>query len=178
MVYDGIKVKEGQKISESQRGVSMRSIADKIEAHLKELLKTSGRGYIEIQRSEIAQTFACVPSQINYVLTTRFSPEQGYLVESRRGGGGYLRITKLDVDDDEWLLEVLDTIENSLVSQQVGEGLIKRLKEEGLLTDREALLVKAVISREALPLALPQRDYVRASVLKAVLTVLLRDEFR
>jgi len=156
----------------------MRSIADKIEAHLKELLKASGRGYIEIQRSEIAQTFACVPSQINYVLTTRFSPEQGYLVESRRGGGGYLRITKLKVDENEWLLEVLEDLDNSFLSQQAGEGLVTRLAEEGLLTEREALLLKAAISREALPIALPDRDYVRASLLKAVLTVLLRERFQ
>lgn len=156
----------------------MRSIADKIEAHLKELLKASGRGYIEIQRNEIAQIFACVPSQINYVLTTRFSPEQGYLVESRRGGGGYLRITKLKVDEDEWLLEVLEDLDNSLVPQQVGEGLVDRLAEEGLLTEREALLLKAAISREALPIALPDRDYVRAGILKAVLKVLLREKYR
>lgn len=156
----------------------MRSLADRIEAYIKQMLEVSEQGFVELQRSEIAQIFACVPSQINYVLSTRFSPEQGYLVESRRGGGGYLRIIKLDVDSKEWLSDLIAMVDNSFVSQQAGEGLVDRLLEEEFLTDREALLVKAIISREALPVPLPQRDLVRAQLLKAVLVTLMRDEFQ
>ncbi|NLC77568.1 MAG: CtsR family transcriptional regulator [Clostridia bacterium] len=156
----------------------MRSLADRIEAYIKQMLEVSEQGFVELQRSEIAQIFACVPSQINYVLSTRFSPEQGYLVESRRGGGGYLRIIKLDVDSKEWLSDLIAMVDNSFVSQQAGEGLVDRLLEEEFLTDREALLVKAIISREALPVPLPQRDLVRAHLLKAVLVTLMRDEFQ
>lgn len=156
----------------------MRSLADRIEAYIKQMLEVSEQGFVELQRSEIAQIFACVPSQINYVLSTRFSPEQGYLVESRRGGGGYLRIIKLDVDSKEWLSDLIAMVDNSFVSQQAGEGLVDRLLEEEFLTGREALLVKAIISREALPVPLPQRDLVRAHLLKAVLVTLMRDEFQ
>lgn len=156
----------------------MRSLADRIEAYIKQMLEVSEQGFVELQRSEIAQIFACVPSQINYVLSTRFSPEQGYLVESRRGGGGYLRIIKLDVDSKEWLSDLIAMVDNSFVSQQAGEGLVDRLLEEEFLTDREALLVKAIISREALPVPLPQRDLVRAHLLKAVLVTLMRDELQ
>lgn len=155
----------------------MRSIADQIEAYFKKLLRISKGGVIEVQRSEIAQLFACVPSQINYVLTTRFSPEQGYLVESRRGGGGYLRIIKLEWDNKQWFLDLLTSMEETLVSQQAGEGLLARLSEEGLLTKRETLLLQAIISRETLPLPLTERGIIRANILKAMLTTLLRDEF-
>lgn len=179
MGYDGFKVKQGQKIKEGQKGDSMRSLADQIEAYIKKRLELSGRGMVELQRSEIAEIFACVPSQINYVLTTRFSPEQGYLVESRRGGGGYLRIIKLEPDNNnEWIFDLISTVENSLISQQAGEGLLERLLEENILTLREACLLKAVISREALQVPLPQRDLLRAHVLKAILVTLLRDEFQ
>lgn len=157
----------------------MRSLADQIEAYIKKMLELSDKGVIEVQRSEIAEIFACVPSQINYVLTTRFGPEKGYLVESRRGGGGYLRIIKLEADNDnEWIVDLVSTVENSLISQQAGEGLLERLLEEGFLTPREVYLLKAVISREALQVPLPQRDLLRAHILKAVLVTLLRDEFQ
>lgn len=178
MVYDGTKVNEGQKVKEGRKGDIMRSITDQIEAHLKKMLQVSDKGFIEVQRSEIAQVFACVPSQINYVLTTRFSPEQGYLVESRRGGGGYLRIIKLELDDDQLFFELLASMEGSMIPQTAGEGLVERLIDEGFLTEREGLLMKSVISRDAIPVALPQRDLLRGSILKAMLLTLLRDEFK
>lgn len=156
----------------------MRSIADQIEAYLIELLQLSGERVIEVQRNEIAQVFACAPSQINYVLTTRFGPEQGYLVESRRGGGGFLRITRLEMNENELLESLLDFIEETLVSYQAGERLLLRLLEEDFLTDREALLMKAVISPQALGVAPPHQDFIRANILKAMLQTFFRDEFK
>ncbi|MHB1128239.1 MAG: CtsR family transcriptional regulator [Bacillota bacterium] len=155
----------------------MRSLVEQIENYIKSLLGNSPGGVIEIQRNELAQRFACVPSQINYVLGTRFSVEQGYVVESRRGGGGYLRIAKLSLDQDAELYRLINSTAGTLVSQQVGDGLIQRLLEEGFLTKRETILMRAVIKREALPLELPQRDLVRASILRFVLLALLQDEF-
>lgn len=155
----------------------MRSLADQIERYIKRLLEQQEEGVVELRRNDLAKIFQCVPSQINYVLSTRFALEQGYLVESRRGGGGYIRIVKLQMEDDKKLRELIDKTSNNLISQQVGEGLIERLQEEGFLTRREAMLVKAVIRREALPLELPLRDMVRANILKAVLLTLTRDEF-
>ncbi len=156
----------------------MRSIADQIEAYLIELLQLSEESVIEIQRSEIAQVFACVPSQINYVLTTRFGPEQGYLVESRRGGGGYLRITRVEMSDNELLESLLDFLEETLVSFHGGERLLIRLLEEGFLTKREALLMRNVIGPQALGNALPHPDFVRANILRTMLQTFLRDEFK
>lgn len=154
----------------------MRSLADRIENYIKELLQVS-HGCVEVQRNELAQLFACVPSQINYVLSTRFTVEQGYLVESRRGGGGYLKIIKLPLGNGEKLRRLIDASANQLTSQQVGEGLINRLLEEGFLTRREALLLQAVIRRDTLGASFPEGDLLRSRILKAVLLTILRDDF-
>ena len=78
----------------------MGTLADEIERYIKKILEASHDGIVELQRNELALQFSCVPSQINYVLSTRFTTEQGYIVESRRGGGGYVRIVKAYVADD------------------------------------------------------------------------------
>ena len=75
-------------------------ISDKIEAFIMELLKEEENDWIELKRNELATVFNCVPSQINYVISTRFNANHGYVVESRRGGGGYLKIRRLNVNDD------------------------------------------------------------------------------
>ena len=85
-----------------------RSMSDVIEAYLKEIL--ASRSTVEIKRSDIAERFDCVPSQINYVINTRFTQEHGYMVESKRGGGGYIRILKVEVIDDAHALEELSLI--------------------------------------------------------------------
>ncbi|MBC7343389.1 MAG: CtsR family transcriptional regulator [Clostridia bacterium] len=155
----------------------MASLADRIERYLKERLAESEQGIIEIQRHCLADTFACVPSQINYVLATRFSPKQGYLVESRRGGGGYVRIVRIPLEGERELRQLIDQSLGRMVSQQAGEGLIERLWEEGFLSQRERLLMRAVIRAESLPLPLPERDLVRASILRSMLLTLLREDF-
>ncbi|AKX92988.1 transcriptional regulator [Moorella thermoacetica] len=118
-----------------------------------------------------------MPSQITYVLSTRFTIERGYLVESRRGGGGYVRIARVPLRAEDqvkgWVQEAL----GDYLSQDAATELLARLGEEGLLTRRERMLLAAAINRNALPLELPQRDRVRASILKAVILTLLRDDF-
>lgn len=155
----------------------MATLADKIEAYLQYLLQNSKEGVIEVQRQQLAEIFACVPSQINYVLSTRFTVNRGYLVESRRGGGGYVRITRLTLSSNAELRHLIREAVGDLVSQDAAEDLLQRLQGEGLLTVRERLLLQAAISRWALPLDLPQRDVVRASILRAVLLTLLREDF-
>lgn len=156
----------------------MATLADKIEKYLKTLIEKSEDGIIEIQRTEIAETFSCVPSQINYVLTTRFSKGSGYHVETKRGGGGYIKITKTPAVDEEKLLQLIDQSVNNLVSQKVGNNLIKRLESEGFLTHRESLLMKAVIKQETLALSRQECDLLRARILRGMLLTLLRDDFQ
>ena len=79
-------------------------ISDLIASFLQDSLDTAENGVLEVQRSDLAQRFNCVPSQINYVMSTRFSPERGYIVESRRGGNGYIRITRVRVDRETLLM--------------------------------------------------------------------------
>lgn len=155
-----------------------KTLADRIEEYLKWLLSSNPEGIIEVQRQELAKVFACVPSQITYVLGTRFTVERGYLVESRRGGGGYVRIMRLPLKDRRQFKEWVQDAVSEYVSQDVGEEVINRLYQEGFLTSREKMLLEAVINRHALPIELPQRDRVRSAILRAVLLTLLRDDFR
>lgn len=153
-----------------------KTLADRIEEYLKWLLSSNPKGVIEVQRQELARAFACVPSQITYVLGTRFTVERGYLVESRRGGGGYVRIIRLPLRDRRRFQEWVESVIGEYVSQEAGEAILARLCQEGLLSEREKMILKAVIHRQALPLELPQRDRVRAAILRSVLLTLLRED--
>jgi len=151
----------------------MRNTSDMIEQYLKGLLQQSADGIIELQRNELAEQFQCVPSQINYVISTRFTLDKGYLVESKRGGGGYIRIQKVDLEMHESIhVEVSRTI-GAEIDQSAAEGLIYRLEEAQLVSCREANLMKAAMHRETIGLKLPLRDEVRARLLKAMLVALL-----
>lgn len=153
----------------------MSNISDLVEHYLKELLAESPQDFVEIQRSELAIRFNCVPSQINYVLTTRFSTGHGYIVESRRGGGGYIRIVKIPLDQRvDLILDICDLIGDN-ISQREAEGLIERLLEEELVSLREARVMRAATGRDILRLSLPVRDQLRALILKAMVTAVLRE---
>lgn len=154
--------------------LNMSNISDLIEKYLKNLIETSKQGQVEIQRNVLAEQFNCVPSQINYVLATRFSVEHGFIVESRRGGGGFVRIVKLAMDEKvDTVCHLCDLI-GSDVSQQGSEGIIRRMLENGLVTQREAAMMKAALSRDVLRIALPARDQLRALILKAMIISLLQ----
>ncbi|MFJ7649688.1 CtsR family transcriptional regulator [Lysinibacillus sp. NPDC097279] len=150
----------------------MRNISDIIEGYLKQVLELGGEGHIEIKRSEIADKFQCVPSQINYVINTRFTAERGYLVESKRGGGGYIRILRVRANSQIDLIDdVLLQIEGG-ASQTVAEGLVYRLIDEQVISKREAKLMLAAVDRSTLDLQLPLRDSIRAKILRAMLTTI------
>lgn len=151
----------------------MRNISDIIEQYLKNMMQASTNAMIEIQRNELADQFQCVPSQINYVIGTRFTFEKGYLVESKRGGGGYIRIQKVEIPKVGSIQEhIVQNVANQ-VDQTTAEGLIYQLEEAEFITKREASILKAAISREALVLKLPLRDEIRAKLLKSMLIALL-----
>ncbi|EAE2906597.1 TPA: CtsR family transcriptional regulator, partial [Listeria monocytogenes] len=131
---------------------------------------------VEIKRSEIADKFECVPSQINYVINTRFTMERGYIVESKRGGGGYIRIIKVKMNDKLQLLEaIISMVHDKKVSQSFSEDVILRLLEEEVITKKEARLMVAALDREVLILPLPDRDILRSRILEAMLVALKYD---
>ena len=153
----------------------MPNISDLIESYLKKLISDSPEESVEIQRSELAVRFSCVPSQINYVLTTRFSTGHGYIVESRRGGGGYIRIVRIPLDKRKGLILTISELIGDSITQQEAEGLINRLLEEKLITMREARIMIAAVSGDTLFHGLPSREALRALILKAMVTSVLRD---
>lgn len=152
----------------------MSNISDLIERYLKKLLEASKHGQVEIQRNELAEKFDCVPSQINYVLSTRFSVEHGFIVESRRGGGGFVRIIKVPMDEKVDLVSHLCDLIGNSISQQGADGVVRRLLDEGLVSEREAAVMKAALSRDVLRIALPARDQLRALILRAMIIALLQ----
>ena len=136
------------------------------------MIDKNGKGHIEVKRSELADQFQCVPSQINYVINTRFTIERGYFVESKRGGGGFIRIARVELHSKKDLIdEVLDQIGLS-IPQIAAEHIIHRLLDEEILSNREAKLVLAATHRANLPLHLPTRDELRAIILTAMLKTL------
>ncbi|MFF2178772.1 CtsR family transcriptional regulator [Lysinibacillus sp. NPDC058147] len=150
----------------------MRNISDIIEGYLKQVLELGGEGHIEIKRSEIADKFQCVPSQINYVINTRFTAERGYLVESKRGGGGYIRILRVRANSQIDLIDdVLRQIDSG-ASQTMAEDLVYRLIDEQVISKREAKIMLAAVDRSTIDLQLPLRDNIRAKILRAMLTTI------
>ncbi|MFZ3590885.1 CtsR family transcriptional regulator [Bacillus sp. DJP31] len=150
----------------------MRNISDVIEHYLKQVLNVSRDKAIEIKRNEIADKFQCVPSQINYVINTRFTLERGYIVESKRGGGGYIRIVKVEIHDRIHLIDQILQLIHKELSQSNAEDIIVRLVEEAMITHREAKIMLSVIDRSVLMLNLPYRDELRSRLLISMLNTL------
>ena len=141
-----------------------KNTSDSIEAYIKALLAQAGME--ELKRSELADVFQVVPSQINYVIKTRFTESRGYIVESKRGGGGYIRIGKVQFSDHHQMLQDLAANIGETISQQVFHDILQMLYEEKLLTKREAQLLLATTSDEVLG-----RDalILRATMLKKII---------
>ncbi len=119
-------------------------ISDAIAKLIEEMLSETSTGSLEIQRNNLAERIGCVPSQINYVITSRFTPERGYIVESRRGGGGYIRITRKQMQKNEYLMHFIYAIGDEL-DQKTSVAFIKNLHENSLITDREAKISAAAL---------------------------------
>lgn len=143
-------------------------MCDLIAGFINNALKDTN-GCAELQRSELASRFKCVPSQINYVIATRFSPEHGYLVESRRGGGGFIRITRVEVDPECMLMHTVNAIGDD-IDLATATALTANLLQSGILDESAARLILAAIGNGALrPVPTQERDSVRASIYKQML---------
>ena len=144
-------------------------ISDLIASFLQESLEEAENGVLEVQRSDLAQRFNCVPSQINYVMSTRFSPERGYIVESRRGGNGYIRITRVQIDHQTLLMHVINSLGDE-VDLPSARAILSNLVQSGALEENMGRVLLAAVGDKALA-AVPKekRDCVRAAILKQVL---------
>lgn len=146
----------------------MSILSDHIESFIKELLEED-EGTTELQRNELAQRFNCAPSQINYVLTTRFSPNRGYIIQSRRGGGGYIRVIQLDMDRTDYITELIESELNGGVNMRQAVELTEGLLQTGFIGEREKTIILAAVSDQALKGVGEGRNELRASILKEIL---------
>ena len=153
----------------------MSVLSDTIEQFIKDLM-SGYEGKIELQRNELAQHFNCAPSQINYVLATRFTPDKGYIIESRRGGGGYIRVLRLRIDESNHLFRLVTSRIGERISERDAQDVICRLVESGAVTKKEGALMSAAVSDKALQSPAVIKDNLRAGILKQLVLVLLSKE--
>ncbi|MFN2363345.1 MAG: CtsR family transcriptional regulator [Halarsenatibacteraceae bacterium] len=153
----------------------MANLSDEIEKYLNELINEY-QGKIKIKRNSLADEFDCAPSQINYVLNTRFTTEQGYIVESRRGGSGFIRIIKISINStDDLLRKILARVDQSLTKKEA-EGIIKRLYDNQIINEREKNLMETVFQRKTLNVDRPLRNHLRGNLMKSMLEAILKSE--
>lgn len=143
-------------------------ISEVIEQFIKQMLMQADGGTIDLQRNELASQLGCVPSQINYVISTRFTNEHGYLVESRRGGGGFIRITQVNLNNADYLMHVVNGIGDSMSAGEASV-FIGNCCENGLMSERESNLILSAVSDNSLIINQPHRDMLRAKILKNML---------
>lgn len=147
-------------------------LADQIAKMIEELLEENG-GALELQRNEMALRLGCVPSQISYVITSRFTPERGYLIESRRGGGGHIRIVRKQLHRDEYLMHFFCAVGDS-IEENEAKAYLRNLLQEELVTPREALIIENALSTAALQNVTPVgRSTVRAQIFRHILLSLM-----
>lgn len=139
-----------------------------------ESLLNEGNGIIEIKRNEFANSVGCVPSQINYVITSRFNKERGYIVESRRGGGGYIRIIRPEMTGSEYLCHMLGCI-GDRIDAQSAIFLVKDMFSKSIISEREANIIMSVLGNKSVyDLTKELSEYARAEMFKTVILTLIR----
>lgn len=150
----------------------MSRLCDSIEEFIKALI-TETEGQIDIQRNELADYFRCVPSQINYVLATRFSLDRGYYIESRRGGGGYIRVRRLNIDKDEYLLHLITSRIGVSLTQEAADSMIETMADQKIITHREAAIMKTVVNDKSISLPISMKNVIRANLFKSMIMGIL-----
>lgn len=145
------------------------TISDLIEQMLTDMLSSSD-GSVEIRRNILADQLNCVPSQINYVIKTRFTPERGYLIESRRGGGGSVTIRRIESRADSYIASLIAYIGSSLDGESA-KAYLSRLLSYSLITEREAAIMAAALSDKSISSL--QKNEARATLLKNMLLCII-----
>ncbi len=143
-------------------------MSDIIEEFIKGLFEEDENNFVEIQRNELAQYFNCVPSQINYVISTRFKPSQGYYVESRRGGGGNIKIRKINNSKSDYIMYIINSIGETITANEI-DILLSDFLTYNIITPQEAKILKVATNDNVLKLDKEIKDEVRARIFKNVL---------
>mgnify|MGYP000886502903 CR=1 FL=1 len=149
------------------------SLADLIENYIKQQIHRSENQAIALSRAELAELFSCVPSQINYVLATRFTLERGYLIESRRGGGGYIRIVRVTKADRLNLAERLILQIGPQIGESEAEQFLASFHELGVLSKQQVRVIRAILQRETAQIA-QGKATLRASLLRGLVMLVMQ----
>ena len=147
-------------------------ISDVIEEFIKDMFESGDS--IDIQRNELAEKFNCVPSQINYVNSTRFKPNQGYYVESQRGGGGHITIKKVAITKSNYLMHIITNMGDKITAQEVSI-YISNFLSYNIINETVAKLLKVATSDNVLNIDAKKRDELRANIFKNMLINLVED---
>ena len=150
----------------------MARISDIIAQFINDMIEDKKDKEVIIQRNELADKFNCAPSQINYVLTTRFTSEKGYMIESRRGGGGYIIIKRIEYNNKEKQVEAINKAIGESLTYNAALLLLEHLYETNLITKRELEIVKISINDRTLSTA-EDKNKLRAEILKGIIMVIL-----
>lgn len=150
----------------------MKNISDMIEEFILEQLAD---GEINLSRNDLADFFKCAPSQINYVLSTRFTPLKGYIIESRRGGGGYIRVERLENEKSEEFTNLLEQIGEEIDYNSACD-VLENLNRNEVITNREFKILKSAISNKSLACPIKIENVIRAKILKNTILELMREE--
>lgn len=155
----------------------MSSLSNIIEGFIKELMDANNNT-IEIQRNILAQQFDCSPSQINYVLTTRFTNDRGYVIESRRGGGGYIRILKVRSSIEDELKRILNESIGDNITLNKSVDLLNALMERDVLTENEKIIMQSALSDRAFNIVdYEDRNKLRADILKEMILIAIENDY-
>ena len=147
-------------------------ISDYIASIIEEMLNDGG-GTTEVRRNDLATKVGCVPSQINYVITSRFTPERGYIIESRRGGGGYIRIVRAQMTKNEYLMHFFQAIGDEL-DEQNAAAFVANLYDRGVVDAGEARIMKASLCGSVLDRARPEeKNFLRADIMRHIILTLM-----
>ncbi len=151
-------------------------LSDTIESFIKELLGESEEDGVELKRNELAEYFQCAPSQINYVLSTRFTPDHGYMIESRRGGGGCIRIVHVQRSQSDFLDYLIRERVGASLADKDAQLLTRQLVESGTITREDGLMIAAALSPQALAVPVPEavKSTLRARILRSMLLNIAR----
>ena len=150
-------------------------LSDSIESFIKTLI-TQEEPEVELKRNELAEYFGCAPSQINYVRATRFSPDHGYIIESRRGGGGYIRIVRVVQSGAQRLMYLANERIGEAITEAEAVRLIHQLAEQGYIRPQEGELMRAAVSAQAMGIPIPEsiKAALRARTLKTMIMTIAR----
>ncbi len=150
-----------------------KSISDLIEEFI--ISSLDDDDFIELSRNDLAKFFSCVPSQINYVLNTRFTPSRGFVIESQRGGSGYIKVIKMQNNNDNYLKNVLEISKKPMNSMQANQ-LVDELEARGIITLHEADIIKSATNTRALNNPFNLDNVLRSNILNQIIIELMKRE--